>query len=163
MANVYFSIGSNLGDKLANIHEAIDLISLKAGRLVSCSNIYETPPLGFDSNSLFYNVCIQVSTKNSVEDVLGLTQDIERQIGRKEKSNNGVYASRLIDIDIIFYDQLILKSAFLTVPHERFTERRFVLKPLNDINPSLIDPLSKKTIKELLSECKDESVLTRLD
>jgi 2-amino-4-hydroxy-6-hydroxymethyldihydropteridine diphosphokinase len=157
MSEVFLSLGTNIGDRMLNLNKAKDLIALEVGEVVDVSGVYETPPLGFVSESFFYNICIKVHTKLSLEKLLVITQEIEKKTGRKTKTITGRYESRVIDIDIIFYNDLIFKSENLMVPHEHFKSRMFVLKPMNDIAPDFIDPETNNTVGSLMINCLDDS------
>jgi len=159
MKGVFLSIGSNKGDRLLNINTAIQLINRKVGKVVICSPIYENPPLGFEAELNFYNVCLEVETDSSPFELLKKTQDIEFEVGRTSKSKFGNYSSRIIDIDIVLYNDYQILSELLTIPHLLFRERRFVLQPLCDLAPNFIDPITKKAIFDILEVCKDGSVL----
>lgn len=163
---VYLSLGSNLGDRLQNLQLAIDLIKKEAGEILSVSSVYETPPLGFNSDDLFYNICVSLNTQFRPEELLQILLDIEIQLGRtvKTKLDNviPVYSSRTIDIDIIFFNNLVLTTSQLTIPHPLFKHRKFVLAPLNEIASNHKDPLSNLKIGELLAICKDPSFLYKL-
>lgn len=152
MASVLLSIGSNIGDKQDNLNTAIGKIEMRIGKIISLSAFYETEPWGFESNNTFLNAAIQIETELIAEEVLDTTQLIETEMGRFQKSING-YTDRVIDIDILFYDDLILKSDRLTIPHALLHKRQFVLEPLSEISPDLTHPELNKTIGELYSEC----------
>jgi len=155
----YLSIGTNLGDRLGNINKAIELLSPEVGVLIEKSRIHVTEPHGFLSDDDFLNLCVSVKTSLSPKELLIKLKHIEVEIGRTKKSKEGVYESRLIDLDIILYDNTILDSQELRIPHPRYTERLFVLKPLNEIASNTIDPFFDKTIKQLLDECIDQSTI----
>ncbi len=129
------SLGSNLGDKEDNIREAISLINKKIGSVVKTSSLYYTEPFGFVSENKFVNIVIEVKTNLAVYRVLKITQKIEKMMGRIQKSKNGIYHDRIIDIDIIFYSDKKINSSKLIIPHPRIREREFVLKPLLELNP----------------------------
>lgn len=129
------SLGSNLGDKEDNIREAISLINKKIGSVVKTSSLYYTEPFGFVSENKFVNIVIEVKTNLAVYRVLKITQRIEKMMGRIQKSKNGIYHDRIIDIDIIFYSDKKINSSKLIIPHPRIREREFVLKPLLELNP----------------------------
>lgn len=129
------SLGSNLGDKEDNIREAISLINKKIGSVVKTSSLYYTEPFGFVSENNFVNIVIEVKTNLAVYRVLKITQKIEKMMGRIQKSKNGIYHDRIIDIDIIFYSDKKINSSKLIIPHPRIREREFVLKPLLELNP----------------------------
>lgn len=130
---VYLSLGTNLGDKAANIREAVRLIGERVGCVVKESSVIETEPWGFDSDHSFLNACVEVETPLSPRCVLKVTQQIERQLGRTQKSVDGVYHDRLIDIDILLYGDLTIDEPDLKIPHPLMYERDFVMIPLKTI------------------------------
>lgn len=160
MNDVFLGIGSNLGDKKSNLEKSIQLIQEKIGCLINRSKFYSTPPLGFKSENNFLNACIQISSELSPYEVLKMTQEIEKQIGRKEKTNNLNYQSRIIDIDLLFYNDLIIKNEDLIIPHPRIQDRKFVLLPLIEIAKDKIHPVNHMTICQILDNCIDESVIS---
>lgn len=145
---VYLSLGTNLGNKNINLLKAIALIAERIGIFSAISSVYETEPWGFESDNSFLNMVVSVETTLDPLEILKETQNIEKKIGRTEKSN-GSYHDRLIDIDIILYDDLVFQSDKLQLPHPLFHKRQFVLKPLNEIAPELIHPVFNKTISSL--------------
>lgn len=132
--DVYFSLGSNLGDKENNIREAIKRIGELIGTVERQSTFLVTEPWGFTSVNSFVNAAIMVTTSMSPEEVLHTTQQIEQAMGRTQKSVDGQYHDRIIDIDILTYDDLYLATPQLTIPHPLMNEREFVMKPLREIN-----------------------------
>lgn len=134
MHKVYLSIGTNLGDRNANISRAVELLRERVGEVVAKSSVIETEPVGFKSENNFYNCAIAVSTQLSPFDLLEITQQIEKEMGRTLKSVNGIYHDRVIDIDILLYDDLAISTPKLTIPHPRMNEREFVMVPLREIN-----------------------------
>lgn len=147
--DVYFGLGSNLGDKESNLKLAIDKIEEQIGEVFSVSAFYVTEPVGFESDNTFLNAVCAAKTNLTVEKVLHTSKAIEKAIGRLKKSENRQYADRIIDIDILFYDDLILKTEELTIPHPFLHERGFVLNPLKEIAENLIHPIFEKKIKDL--------------
>ncbi len=133
MHRVYLSLGANLGDRRANMNMAVELIDENVGKVVRRSSMIETEPLGFESDNKFLNMCVALDTQLSPLQLLHATQDIERQLGRKSKSVNGVYSDRLIDIDILLYDDLHIQTPELTIPHPHMRSRDFVMRPLMEI------------------------------
>jgi 2-amino-4-hydroxy-6-hydroxymethyldihydropteridine diphosphokinase len=129
------------------------MLSQQVGTITNQSAIYETEPWGFESTDIFWNQAIEISTDLSPEEVLQQTQQIEQALGRIRKANQ--YNSRTIDIDILFYDDQIIQTKNLVVPHPRIQERKFALAPLSEINPELIHPIFLKNIQQLLEECTD--------
>ena len=130
---VYFSLGSNLGDKEGNIREAISRIGELIGEVDRQSTLLATEPWGFESDNTFVNAAIRCTTSLSPFEILNITQNIERAMGRTLKSVDGQYHDRIIDIDILIYDDLHITSPQLTLPHPLMKERDFVMIPLKEI------------------------------
>ena len=149
---VYLSLGSNQGNRQQNLNRAITLIADRIGPITDQSDLFVTEPVGFKSTHLFNNTAIGVETTFTAFEVLRITQQIEKELGRKRKSVNGIYHDRLIDIDILLYDNETIETPALTIPHPRMKERRFVLEPMAQIAPELIIPNETKTIAELLAD-----------
>lgn len=150
MAEVYLGLGTNLGDKEANLDMAMEEIRKRVGEILSLSAYYITEPWGFDSKNAFLNAVCKVSTSLSPLDVLLTTQSIEKDLGRLKKSVNGQYSDRPIDIDILLYDDIVLDSPNLTIPHPLMHKRTFVMEPLTEIAPELVHPVLHKSMKEIL-------------
>lgn len=147
--NVYLALGSNLGDRQANIDKALLLIGERIGEIAAVSSLLTTRPEGFVSDNLFANAACHVLTHLSPIEVLNTTQQIERQMGRMQKSVAQAYTDRIIDIDILLYDDTVVDSPRLTIPHPRMHERDFMLLPLSEIAPDVIHPTLHKTISAL--------------
>ena len=130
---VYFSLGSNLGDKKQNLSTAIKLMEEQIGVLLRQSAFLETEPWGFQSDNSFVNAAICMETPLDPFEVLAKTQEIERELGRTIKSTNGEYHDRIIDIDILLYDDLHINTPQLTIPHPLMEQRDFVMIPLREI------------------------------
>lgn len=130
---VYFSLGSNLGDKEGNIREAICRIGELIGEVDRQSTLLATEPWGFESDNTFVNAAIRCTTSLSPFEILNITQNIERAMGRTLKSLDGQYHDRIIDIDILIYDDLHITTPQLTLPHPLMKERDFVMIPLKEI------------------------------
>ena len=130
---VYFSLGSNLGDKAGNICEAINRIGELIGEVDRQSTLLITEPWGFESDNSFVNAAVRCITTLSPFEILHLTQDIERAMGRTVKSSDGQYHDRIIDIDILMYDDIHITTPELTLPHPLIKERDFVMIPLSEI------------------------------
>lgn len=137
MSTLYLSLGTNLGDRQQNLKSALELIGREVGTVVSASDIIETEPWGFDSSNSFLNMAIKVDTTLKPLEVLHVTQEIERKLGRTQKSVNKEYHDRLIDIDILLYDDLVMNTPELKIPHPLMYQREFVMKPLAQIAPEL--------------------------
>ncbi|MBE6275460.1 MAG: 2-amino-4-hydroxy-6-hydroxymethyldihydropteridine diphosphokinase [Bacteroides sp.] len=141
MHKVYLGLGTNQGDKEANLRAAVEEIEKRVGEITSLSAFYDTEPWGFASDNRFLNAVCCVSTGLEPFELLAVTQNIERMLGRRTKSVNGFYSDRPIDIDILLYDDLRLYTPTLTIPHPLMTERDFVMKPLEEIAPEVIRTL----------------------
>ena len=133
MHQVYLGLGSNIGDRRQCIADAIRLISERVGAVLRQSTLIETEPWGFQSKHKFLNGVILCETDKSPREVLALTQQIERDLGRKKKSHSSRYHDRPIDIDILLYDDLTIDEPDLKIPHPQMHERDFVMIPLNEI------------------------------
>ena len=146
---VYLGLGTNLGDKEQNLRMSVKKIEERIGNVVSLSAFYATAPWGFSSENSFLNAAVCVETTLLPLQVLEETQRIERELGRTEKSVNGLYADRLIDIDLLLYDDRVMDAEGLILPPPLMTERRFVMEPLSEIAPDVVHPVLHKTMKEL--------------
>ena len=135
---VFLGLGTNLGDREANLKAAVEEINKRVGEVTSLSAFYVTEPWGFESSHPFLNAVCRVDTVLTPHEVLAVTQDIERMIGRTKKSVNGCYSDRPIDIDILIYDDCRLNTPELTIPHPLMHKRDFVMKPLGEIAPELV-------------------------
>lgn len=154
MAEIYLGLGTNLGDKEANLNAAIDEIRKRVGEIASLSAYYMTEPWGFDSQNSFLNAVCKARTALSPSEVLSVTQAIEKDLGRLKKSVDGQYSDRPIDIDILLYDDLVLNTPDLVIPHPLMHQRLFVMEPLAEIAPELVHPVLHRSIKEILEEMK---------
>ena len=150
MAEVYLGLGTNLGDKENNLNLAMDEIRKRVGEITSLSAFYATDPWGFDSQNSFLNAVCKAHTTLSPFEVLSTTQAIEKDLGRIRKSVGGQYSDRPIDIDILLYDNLIIDTPQLSIPHPLMHKRLFVMEPLTEIAPELVHPILQQTMKELL-------------
>ncbi len=155
-------LGSNLGNKTENIRFAIREIGLKAGEVKKQSALYASEPWGFDSAHDFVNAVIEIQTRHSPNALLKTVLEIEKQAGRKREQHSG-YACRTLDIDILFYDELVIDENDLVIPHPRLHQRRFTLEPLNEIAPGIRHPKLKKTVGELLELCVDKLTVKKLN
>ena len=151
MNKVYLALGANLGDKQVNLSSATDRIAEEIGVLSAVSSVYETKPQGFESNNNFLNMMVCVETLLSPAEILNITQSIEKELGRTQKTKDA-YADRIIDIDLITYDNLIIRTKDLQLPHPLFHQRRFVLEPFNEIAPDYVHPVLHKKVREMLEE-----------
>ena len=148
----YLALGSNLGERTLTLRRAIALLQERAGEIVATSTFFETRPVGFSSHNLFLNAACALRTTHSEEEILCITQQIERDLGRLTKSLAQNYTDRTIDIDLLLHDDRIISTPKLTLPHPRLHERRFVLEPLCQIAPNVCHPLLHKTMRQLLDE-----------
>lgn len=152
----YILLGSNMGDKFALLNNAIEIIESRCGKVIKKSSLYESEPWGFVCDENFVNQAICIETELPANDLLKELLNIESELGRVRKENQVGYASRPIDLDIIYYGDMINEEEFLTLPHPRLHERNFVLMPLCEIAPDFIHPIFKVTNKTLLNRCCDE-------
>ena len=150
MALVYLGLGTNLGEKERNLNDAIISLSQEVGFVIRSSTFYASKPWGFESDNDFLNAVVLVDTALTPFDVLSKTQEIEKSLGRTAKTING-YSDRLIDIDILLYDNLIIDQPTLKIPHPLIAERDFVIIPLTEIAPDLVHPVFGRKIVELLN------------
>jgi len=151
MNRVYLALGTNLGNKPVNLLHAIGYLSDEIGFFSAISSVYETQPQGYESENDFLNMVVCVKTLLTPDEILTITQSIEKRMGRAKKTKDS-YQDRIIDIDIIAYNNLILQTENLQLPHPLFHLRRFVLEPFNKIAPGYVHPVLGKTVSELLTE-----------
>lgn len=161
MSSAYLSLGTNIGNKIKNLQTALDEIDLRIGNVISISSLYENPPVGFDGD-MFYNCCISIKTKLNPKSLLDELLKIEIKGGRSRDNKEG-YKSRTIDLDILFYENQIINSEGLKVPHPKLHERDFVIKPLTEIAQSKIHPIIKKTVLEIGKKFKNFDSLKKIN
>lgn len=149
MATAYLGLGTNMGNKRRNMITAAALLAERAGDVLALSDFYETEPWGFNSENTFLNAALRLETELSPEELLQVTEQIEEDMGRTQKSD-GAYHDRIIDIDILLYDDLVKDTPRLVIPHPRMHERRFVLEPMFEIAPNVVHPVMKKSIADLM-------------
>ena len=154
MAVVYLVIGSNVGDRSAYLQHACGALEGRAGHLLVTSPVYQTAAWGFTSASDFYNQVVVLESSLNPDELLGLIHSIEDAAGRRR--DPGPYHDRTLDIDILFYDRLVIQQPDLRIPHPLLEQRKFVLEPLAAICPFLLHPVSGKTIWQLRRECQDK-------
>jgi 2-amino-4-hydroxy-6-hydroxymethyldihydropteridine diphosphokinase len=160
MNKAYLLTGGNEGDRYLYMQQARANIELICGRVLQVSSIYETAPWGKTDQADFLNQVLIVDTILSPQSLLAAIFSIEEKGGRKRTVKN---APRTIDIDILFYDNLVLEEPGLSIPHPRIADRRFVLEPLNEISPAFLHPVLGKTIQRLLLECKDDLRVKKIE
>lgn len=152
---VFLLIGGNIGNKLQLIEQAESLIEQQIGTIIKKSSIYETEPWGFTAENNFLNAVLLVETELSPSSVLQISQKIENILGRKRTTSG--YASRTMDIDILFFNDLILNTELLVIPHPKLHERKFTLLPLQEIAPHKIHPAFEMDVCSLSMSCNDKS------
>jgi 2-amino-4-hydroxy-6-hydroxymethyldihydropteridine diphosphokinase len=152
MNDAYLLIGGNVGDRLSNLQLAISKISDNVGQITKISSIYETAAWGKTDQDAFLNQVLMIQTNLSPLDLLKSILNIELEMGR---IRNEKYAARTIDIDILYFNDLVIDSNDLIIPHPRISERKFVLVPIHEIAASMIDKRTEKTIHEMLETCMD--------
>ena len=152
MSTAHLLIGGNLGDRKENLLTAISLINEQCGTLTRSSSVYETEAWGKTDQPLFLNQALEISTSLNARQLMRKILKIEKEMGRVRKEKLG---PRIIDIDILLFENEIHDLRFLKIPHPEMQNRRFVLVPLAEIDPTLQHPVFKKTIAELLEECPD--------
>ena len=160
MSTVFLGIGTNLGDRESNLREAILKIEEHIGMVLKSSAVYETAPWGFDAENDFLNMVTEVSTSRTPDEIMKQILMIESMLGRDRSQDR--YSSRVIDIDILLYDNLVIEQKGLKVPHRLMHERKFVLVPLCELAPDMVHPVLKKSMKVLLEECRDRSKIVKL-
>lgn len=152
MPIAYIAIGSNLGDRETNCERAIELIARQGITVSKRSTMIETNPWGLKDQPLFINMAIEIETRLKPEELLYLLKKIEKELGRTE---TGRWGPRVIDLDILFYDEIVIDIPELQIPHPHIASREFVLKPLVEIAPDKIHPILNKSVRILLYELLD--------
>jgi 2-amino-4-hydroxy-6-hydroxymethyldihydropteridine diphosphokinase len=156
---VFLSLGSNVGDRVANIRKALELLSAARLEIRRLSSYYKTEPVDFRAQRWFVNCVAEVTTELMPLQLLKVLQSVERSLGRRSGVPKG---PRPIDIDILLYENVVVRSSVLTIPHERLGERRFVLIPLRELAAQLRHPVSRRTVLEMLHDTTDSSQVVRL-
>jgi 2-amino-4-hydroxy-6-hydroxymethyldihydropteridine diphosphokinase len=152
---VYIALGTNLGDRLTILHTAISSL-LPEINVLAESHVYETPPWGYEDQPTFLNMVIKAETNLEPEPLLTYLKQLEVELGREQ---NFRWGPRLIDLDILFYDDLVINTPPLIIPHPRLYERAFVLVPLVDVAPELIHPVLQRSVSQLLGEVDSQGIL----
>ncbi len=158
MGKAFILAGSNLGDRKANLGQAVKSLE-KAGTVLKTSSIFETEPVGYSSQPWFLNQAIELKTRLTPSELLLLCQDIEKSSGRIRTFPN---APRTLDLDILLYGELVINQPDLIIPHPRLWERRFALGPLAEIAPDVMHPVLGKSIRLLLETCPDSSEVRKI-
>ncbi len=154
MHKIFLGLGSNVGDRKKNIETAVKLLSERIND-IKIGKIYISKAVGYENQDNFFNTVISGKTELSAQELFSFVKDVERKVGRKYRFRWG---PREIDIDILFFDDLIYKTENLQIPHPRIQERDFVLKPLADIEEDFVHPVFKKDVKTLLNQLKKENI-----
>ncbi len=157
----YLSIGSNQGNKLLNLQKTVDLIDKSVGAIIKVSSVYKTESWGFESDD-FYNICVEISTNLNPESLIAKLLNIEQELGRI-RIEKKEYTQRIIDVDILLFEDEIIFSPDLIVPHPRMLARKFVLVPLTEIAPNFKHPIEKQTILMCLQNCDDHNAIEKLE
>ena len=160
LQKIFISLGTNQGDRFQRLQLAINALYENIGDTLVISPVYETKSWGFDSED-FLNCCVCLTTELTLENLLTELQKIEITLGRVKKTTN-TYEARCIDIDILFYNDVVLETTMLTVPHKSIQDRNFVLTPLNDIASEFVHPKFQKTISSLLQVCADDNPVIKI-
>jgi len=160
MAVIYLLLGGNQGDRKKNLSEAKQQLVDKVGKIILKSSIYESEPWGFSNSDWFLNQVVVCQTGFTPVELLDAIQEIENNLGRVRKTMQ--YTGRTMDIDILFYDQLVLETERLSIPHKQIHNRKFTLEPLNEIAPDFIHASLQKPVYKLLSECKDRQKVHKI-
>lgn len=162
MKQTVLLLGSNIDNRLDLLASASSLIIAQIGQLVAASSIYESDPWGYDSKNPFLNQAVIIKTNFSPEKVLEICLSIEAELGRTRRKNKA-YADRNIDIDILLYEELIVCTDNLEIPHPRMHQRKFCMEPLTEIAPNWIVPTFQKTTSQVLALCSDPSKISTLN
>lgn len=157
MNKIFLLTGGNIGDRKKNVETAAVFIQKEIGSIVQSSKIYETEAWGITNQTSFYNQVLLIESKFSAKEILQKILKIEEEMGRVRTVKN---AARIIDIDILFFNNEVIIEPNLNVPHREIVNRRFVLTPLNELAPDFVHPVLNKSIDYLLANCKDELKVT---
>lgn len=161
MNTTHLSLGTNLGNKLENLNAALHKLK-QLGTIQKVSSVYQTPPWGFESDD-FYNIALTLTTQLNSKELLTALLAIEKELGRIRKENTTGYSARPLDIDIIFFNDSIIQTTDLEVPHPRMQDRKFVLIPLIEIEKQYQHPVLKRSLEFLLQNCKDTSIIDQTE
>jgi 2-amino-4-hydroxy-6-hydroxymethyldihydropteridine diphosphokinase len=160
MNKVFLLIGGNMGDRLQNLHQAIALLSAACGPIIQQSAVYETAAWGKTDQAAFLNQALLLNTSLSARELITTVLSVEEKMKRHRIEKFG---PRVIDIDIMFYNEEVIDEPNLIIPHPQLQNRRFALVPLNELAPKLVHPVLNKTLEQLLLECKDELAVIKFE
>jgi 2-amino-4-hydroxy-6-hydroxymethyldihydropteridine diphosphokinase len=155
-SRVIIGLGSNQGDRFASLGRAMELIRKEAGVITASSSVWETEPWGFEANEEFLNMVVVIETAMHPPQLMQLFRSIEGRMGRK-RSGGGKYESRIIDLDILLWEDRVISLPGLEVPHPKLADRRFVLEPLSEVAHGTVHPVTQQTVAEMLRMCDDRS------
>lgn len=162
MNTLFLLLGGNLGNIKNSFEKAQNYIETQIGQIKTASKLYHSPAWGFESENDFLNKVLKIETELSPKDVLHQTQNIEKQIGRLKKNLSATFESRVIDIDILYFNSDIIKEDDLVIPHYAMHNRNFTMEPITEIASDFIHPEFQKTNAQLLRDCADKSIVTAL-
>lgn len=157
---VFIELGSNQGNRMELLNRAKEHLQNSGCIIIGQSSVYETPPWGFEAKQNFYNQVIKINTNKTAINLLALLQKIEIELGRIRGEQR--YMSRTIDLDILFFNEAVIETNELTIPHEHIHLRKFVLEPLCELASNLKHPVLNKTMRQLLNDCPDKSICKKL-
>jgi 2-amino-4-hydroxy-6-hydroxymethyldihydropteridine diphosphokinase len=160
MAIIFIGLGSNEGDSIQILHDAYLDLKKNVGYLIASSSIYETAPWGFESKNTFLNAVLKFETNHTAEEIMNILHYLESRAGRKRNDSEN-YTDRTLDLDLLYYDDLMSDEEELTIPHPRISERLFVLNPMVEIDAEWIDVRHSKSVKQLLEETTDNSFIEK--
>jgi 2-amino-4-hydroxy-6-hydroxymethyldihydropteridine diphosphokinase len=158
LKQIFLSLGSNLGDRVANIRKAVEVLRRVKVEVRRVSSFYKTEPVNFSPQPWFLNCAVEAATELMPLQLLKAVKSVERAVGRRPGVTSG---PRPIDIDILLYENVVVRSSLLTIPHARMTERRFVLVPLRELAPAARHPVTNRTVLEMLQDSRDLSRVVR--
>ncbi len=153
---IIIGLGSNMGDRFASLSRALTLLKEEAGDIIAVSSVWETEPWGFEADEQFLNMVAVLQTDNSPRQLMQLFRSLEGRMGRK-RNKGGRYESRIIDLDILLWENRVISMPGLEVPHPKLADRRFVLEPLSEVAPDAVHPVTGLTVREMLALCDDKS------
>lgn len=161
MSKIFLGLGSNIGNREKHISDAIEFIkNISGSEFLRCSSFFESAPWGNKLQDNFINCVVEISSEIAPEELFLILKDIEIKCGRQKREK---WAEREIDIDILFYGNLVFEKEGLNIPHKEICNRNFVLIPMNELEPGLIHPVYKKSISEILSETGDISECKKIN